>query len=66
MSVRPLRASGYSFSVMQIFGKGPKWSITCGKCRATFETRIPMIDFPGIPCPSCREVNILPIEVTHP
>lgn len=50
-------------SIAQLFGSGPKWTITCGSCNATFRKRIPMVDNPGIPCPSCSAINVLPIEV---
>jgi hypothetical protein len=59
--VKPISAEGYNLS---IFGKGPKWTITCGKCRNTFKERLPMVDHPGIECPRCKEVNVIPIRVS--
>jgi transcription elongation factor Elf1 len=61
--VRPIRAEGFNLSLLQIFGAGPKWTITCGSCGLTFKKRIPMIDRPGIDCPKCGAINVLPIEV---
>lgn len=55
----PDHARGYNMSLAQLFGSGPKWSITCGACHVTFKKRIPMIDEPGIKCPECGVVNRL-------
>lgn len=55
--VKPIDFSGFN---MSIFGS-PKWTITCGGCRATFKARVPQVDNPGIVCPHCGSVNILPI-----
>lgn len=52
---------GWSMSIAQLFGSGPKFTITCGNCRATFKKRIPMISHPGIVCPRCSTVNILDV-----
>jgi phage FluMu protein Com len=62
-TVVPDSASGVSISLASIFGLGPKWTITCGKCHATFAKRIPMVNHPGIACPNCHTVNILPIKI---
>lgn len=62
-TVEPLGFRGWNFTPLQIFGMGPKWAITCGKCRCTFEKRIPMTHTPGIACPHCNVVNVLPITV---
>jgi hypothetical protein len=64
LRVRPLEARGFSFSYLQLFGaRGPRWEITCGNCARTWSERIPMIDNPGLACPSCGAVNVLPLEV---
>lgn len=59
MGVTPKAARGFNMSLMQIFGRGPKWTITCGKCEGTFRKRLPMVDDPGLACPYCGEINIL-------
>lgn len=61
--VKPIECSGLNFSLAQLFGSGPKWTITCGSCRRTFKKRVPVVDNPGIPCPSCNAINVLPFEV---
>ena len=62
-TVKPLSLSGFNMSVTQLFGFGPKFTITCGGCMITFQKRVPMIDEPGVKCPNCGSVNILPLEV---
>jgi len=64
MKVVPIRYSGMSMSIVQLFGSGPKFTITCGNCSATFKKRIPMVDNPGIPCPHCGAVNVLDLIMT--
>ncbi len=59
-TVRPKSASGFNFS---LFGSGPKWTITCGKCSGTFRERIPMVNQPGVRCPYCGAINKLPLFV---
>jgi len=61
--VTPKEISGWSMSLAQLFGSGPKFTITCGSCEGTFKKRIPMIDSPGIACPYCGAINKLPVEV---
>ena len=46
-------------SIAQLWGSGPKLTITCGHCSITFKQRIPMINNPGIKCPNCGVVNVL-------
>jgi len=64
-TVHPKAASDLSMSTAQLFGSGPKWTITCGSCNGTFRKRIPMIDRPGIQCPYCGDVNVLPVVITR-
>lgn len=66
MTVTPKDFTGWNMSIMQLFGSGPKFTITCGGCEATFKKRIPMIDNPGVVCPHCGAVNKLPLEVVSP
>lgn len=65
-TVKPITAEGLNLSLAQIFGSGPKWTITCGRCRATFKKRIPMVNRPGIVCPHCGVINVLPIKADEP
>lgn len=60
-SVQALAAEGLNTSFLQLFGVGPKWTITCGSCRATFRKRLPFVDHPGIICPQCGVVNVVNI-----
>lgn len=46
---------------MSLHPAGPKWSLKCGNCPATFQARIPRIDHPTIQCPSCGAWNDLPV-----
>lgn len=48
---------GPAMSLMQLFGLGPKWTVRCGHCKHTFVTRIPVVDYPTIPCPLCKTLN---------
>lgn len=63
--IRPAAISGRSFSLLAALGLvvGPKFTITCGACRLTFETRVPLVDQPGIKCSNCGLINVLPLEV---
>ena len=63
MSVKPKACTGWNMSIFQLFGSGPKWTITCGECSYTFKKRIPMVSNPGIQCPYCRVINTIPIVV---
>lgn len=62
-TVAPHSFSGWNWSPAQMFGSGPKMTITCGACRLTFQRRIPMVDNPGIACPKCQTVNVLPLRI---
>ena len=62
-TVRPHDFNGYNMSLAQIFGRGPMLHITCGKCWASFSKRVPMVDLPGLRCPECGVVNIIPIVI---
>lgn len=62
MSVRPKAFSGFTATLLQVFGIGPKFSITCGNCSMTFKQRLPTgIDYPGVRCPGCGEINEMPL-----
>lgn len=52
-------------SIAQLWGSGPKMTITCGKCEVTWQQRIPMVAEPGVVCPHCRTVNKLPLTVSR-
>jgi hypothetical protein len=55
--------SGYSMSFAQLWGRGPKFTIRCGACPATFTERIPLVDNPTVRCPHCHVWNELALEV---
>jgi len=57
-------AEGYNMSIAQLWGSGPMWAITCGKCEVTFQKRIPVTNNPGVACPNCGIVNKLPLKVS--
>jgi len=59
MKVKPKRAEGYEVSWNFNLFSGPKWTIVCGNCEATFEKRIPLIDYPTVVCPHCNAINEL-------
>lgn len=61
--VTPKYFEGWNMSLAQLFGSGPKFTITCGNCSGTFQKRIPIVNHPGIACPYCGAINRLPIEV---
>lgn len=61
--VKPRDFSGFNFSPMMIFGIGPKFAITCGNCFLSFEKRIPLVDNPGLCCPHCDCINVMPLGV---
>ena len=65
-TVEPKDFQGMNMSIAQIWGSGPKWTITCGGCEATFKKRIPMVNRPGIACPHCGDINVLPITAGRP
>ena len=62
-TVAPKDLNGWNMSIMQLFGSGPKMTITCGICSNTFTQRIQMVDNPGCPCPHCGVVNVLQLTV---
>jgi len=52
--------------IVQVFGSGPKFAITCGACSTTFNQPIPMVDDPCLfMCPICGAVNVLALKVTQ-
>lgn len=40
---------------------GPTGTLKCGKCFADWTQQIPITDYPRIPCPACKTINVLPI-----
>lgn len=61
--IAPKYATGYNMTLLQLFGIGPKWTIVCGNCGTAFTKRLPMVTCPGVACPRCDEVNVIPVEV---
>lgn len=59
----PKYFSGWNWTISQMFGMGPKLTITCGECSLSFTKRITMITNPGVECQYCGTTNIIPIEV---
>lgn len=51
--------SGFSMTLAQIFGKGPKFQVQCGDCDGVFSGRIEMTDDPRLRCDWCGTVNVL-------
>jgi len=62
-TVTPDSVCGWNMSIAQLFGSGPKWAITCGECKVSFKKRMPIVSNPGIVCPHCGTVNVIPVEV---
>lgn len=61
--IRPRELKMMNMSPLQILGLGPVATITCGKCGYTWKERVPMVEEPGMACPRCKEVNVLPLGV---
>jgi hypothetical protein len=61
--VNPKSLRGYGLSWNLNLFSGPKLTITCGNCEATFEKRVPIIDHPVVICPYCNSGNKLPLVV---
>ena len=57
--VRAAYASGLNFSLFQLIGKGPLWTVRCGDCGVDFKVRIPMVDSPRVRCTCCGTINEL-------
>lgn len=57
---RIVQASEATGLNMSLHPAGPKWTIRCGACPATFRSRVPKVDNPSVQCPSCRVWNSLP------
>ena len=58
-TVTAKEACGMNMSLLQLFGLGPLWTITCGHCSGTFKKRLPMVNSPGVLCPYCHSINVL-------
>lgn len=59
--VAPYQFSGRSMSIWGIFGVGPMFNITCGKCGTSFRKRLPLLDKPKILCDTCGCLNEIPV-----
>ena len=53
------RAEGYTQSIAQLWGSGPKWTIRCGDCGCDFKARVPMVNSPRVLCTCCGAINEL-------
>lgn len=62
--VSPRAYRGYGTSItLNLFGVGPKFTISCGGCPGTFTTRIPLVDSPTVRCPHCLSWNELDLVI---
>lgn len=61
--VLPKAFDGFNFSPLQLIGKGPKFTVTCGNCGCNFQDRIAMVDYPCLKCPFCKAINKLPLVI---
>lgn len=50
-----IHASGWNMSLMQLFGKGPKWNFYCDNCGNTWSKRLPLVNHPVIRCDGCDD-----------
>ena len=55
-------AAGYSGFAASIHPAGPKFTIQCGACPATFRARVPVVRFPTVKCPECGVFNQLDVQ----
>ena len=64
MIVKPLEASGYSFTFLGLFGAiGPTWDVVCGNCFRQFNKRLDAgREIQELPCPRCGAVNVFRTE----
>jgi len=55
--------SGMNMSIAQLWGSGPKFTVTCGECYSNFKERIQMVDYPVVKCPVCQTPNRLNLVI---
>ena len=62
-TVKVRECSGWNTSpIAALFGKGPKLTLTCGKCGFIWQKRpIYNVDNPRMICPACNTVNLIPL-----
>ena len=61
--VAPRRITGMNFSLFQLFGRSPKFTVGCGACPALFVLRFRSgIDRPAARCAECGTWNELPLH----
>lgn len=64
MIVEPKDFEGWTMSVAQLWGSGPKFSVKCGNCHCGFRERIQMVSDPVVTCPYCGAHNKLNLEIS--
>jgi hypothetical protein len=52
---------GWSTSIAQLWGSGPKLTIKCGGCKRYYEKRVAPAHRPVVVCPRCGRLNRLDI-----
>lgn len=57
-----VEAAGYSGFAASLHPAGPKFSVRCGNCPATFRSRVPFVAYPTVKCPECGAFNRLDVE----
>jgi RNase P subunit RPR2 len=63
--VEPLGMSGLNVSLTCLWGRSPKFTVTCGSCASSWRTRVAMHDHPIAKCPDCGAANRLPLIVSE-
>ena len=54
---------GWTMSIAQLWGSGPKLTIQCGNCGKGYEKRVAPSHRPVVVCPHCGELNQLDVTV---
>jgi len=60
-TVKPKDFEGYTMTLLQLVGIGPKFKIRCGECGLWFSERLQIVDEPPVVCPYCKTINVLPL-----
>ena len=66
MNIEIVRCAAYE-GINPIFGGlfgNPKFTIQCGKCKLTFQQKIPLVNPVMARCTLCGTINSLPLEVS--
>ena len=61
-----IHSHGYNFTLLGIFGKGPKWTFYCDACGEAWSRRLVSgVDNPKITCPCCHDYIRLSLLWQH-